>query len=204
MRSNLYKFLIAISCTNFSIGCSGSNPSSKIKGDAGDKLMIMDSNYKKSGYDTTILVIERKAVNNVSWDELFGIKEFKDLYEHSPFYIDDAIELLGRDNFTLTSKKISINSMQRLSIEDYTRFCNECKSLYDKGKITEDILEWAINPNFSNRHLIVRNYEDASVIKLLESIKNDPKISTTFKKSIDNILSGKAWLGIKQINADMN
>ena len=55
----------------------------------------MDSNYKKVGYDTTILLIEKKAVNNVSWDELFGIKEFINLYEHSPFYIDNAIGLLG-------------------------------------------------------------------------------------------------------------
>lgn len=164
----------------------------------------MDSNYKKVGYDTTILLIEKKAVNNVSWDELFGIKEFTDVYEHSPFYIDNAIEFLGREEFTTAQKKISINSMQRAKLEDYVRLCEECKSLYDNGKIPEEILKWAINPNFSNKHLIVRNYENAGVIKLLSSVKNDPKVSDEFKKSIEKILNGKSWEGIKEINGDTN
>lgn len=204
MKSNLYKFLIGIFCVNFCIGCSGSTPSSIVQNDADNKQIIMDSNYKKVGYDTTILLIEKKAVNNVSWDELFGIKEFINLYEHSPFYIDNAIGLLGRDEFTPTQKKICINSMQQLKIEDYVRLCEGCKSLYDSGKLPEDILKWAINPNFSNRHLIVRNYEEATVIKLLTSIKNAPKISEGFRKSIEKILSGKAWQGIKEINPDIN
>ncbi len=162
----------------------------------------MDSNYKKVGYDTTILLIEKKAVNNVSWDELFSIKEFTNLYEHSSFYIDDAIKFLGRVDYTPSQKKISINSMQRTNVEDYVRFCEKSKSLYDDGKISEDILKWAIAPNFSNRHLIVRNYENTTVVKLLNDLKNDPKISEEFRKNVENILSGKSWESIKELNAN--
>jgi hypothetical protein len=189
---------------NFCVGCSGSTSSSKPPNDVDNKLIIMDSNYKKVGYDTTILLIEKKAVNNVSWDELFSIKEFINLYEHSSLYIDNAIEFLGREEFTSVQKKISINSMQQANLEDYVRLCEECKSLYDSGKMPEEILNWAINPNFSNKHLIVRNYENAIVIKLLNSLKDDTKVSDGFKKSIEKILNGKSWEGIKEIGADTN
>lgn len=204
MKSNLYKFLIGIICVNFCVGCSGSTSSSKIQNDADNKLITMDSNYKKVGYDTTILLIEKKAVNNVSWDELFGIKEFTDLYEHSTFYINDAIKFLGREEFTPAQKKISINSMQRAKLEDYLKLCDECKFLFDIGKVSEDILKWTITPNFSNRHLIVRNYENAKVVEFLNSVKIDTKVSEEFKKSIEKILSGKSWESIKEMNTDTN
>ena len=205
MKSNLYKIFIGIFCMNFCFGCSGSTSSLKVQNDTDKRLpVVMDSNYQKVGYDTTILLIEKKAANNVSWDELFGIKEFIDLYEHGSFYIDNAIEFLSRGESTPAQKKISINSMQKVRLEDYIRLCKECKFLYDSGKISEDILKWAIAPNLSNKYLIVRNYENTEVVEFLNSIKSDPKVSEEFKKSIEKILSGISWESIKEINPDAN
>lgn len=204
MKSNLYRLLIGVFFVSLCSGCSGSISSPSAKQDIDNKLTVMDTNYQKVGFDTTILLIEKKAINNVSWDELFGIKEFVNLFEHSSFYIDSAIQFLEREEYTPAQKKISINSMQRVKLEEYVRLCEECKALYDAGKISENILEWAISPNFSNRHVIVRNYDKAVVIKLLNGIKSDSKISNEFKERIEKILSGKSLEGLKEINGESN
>jgi hypothetical protein len=164
--------------------------------------MEKDSNYEKVIYDSTIALIEREAVHIVSWDELFGIEEFTDLYEHSSFYLYDAINFLGKEGYTNTQKLICINSMQRLNLEDYLKLCVECSNLYNSNKISEDILKWAIIPNFSNRYNIVRNYKNISVVKLLNGIRAHPGLSQAFKKSIDLILSGESWDNIKEVTGN--
>lgn len=204
MKINLYRLLICGFFVTFWSGCSGFDSSPKNKKGVDKKITLMDTNYLKLDYITTILIIEKKSVNNVSWDELFGIKEFVNLFEHSSFYIDSAIQFLGRKDFTNTQKRISINSVQRAKLEDYIRLCEECKMLYDTNKISENILEWAINPNFSNRYLIVRNYDKSIVINILNNIKSDSKISHDFKKRIDKILTGESWKKLKEINGKLN
>jgi len=201
MKYNLHKFLIVIFCINYGVNHSCSASPSIAQKNENDKLMAVDSNYKKVRYDTTILLIEKKASNNVSWDELFEIKEFVNLYEHSVFYTVDAINFLKQKEFTAIQKRICINTMQRSNLEDYIRFCKECKFLYDSNSISEDILKWVIIPNFSKTHVIVRNYENEAVKKFLNDIRNDSKISAELKRDVKNILSGESWRKIKSILA---
>lgn len=192
--------MICIFFVSFFCACSGLFPNNKQYVD--NNLAIMDTDYRQQHYDSTILIIEKKALNIISWDELFGFKEFVNLYEHGVFYVDSAIKFLGNKVFTDFQKKISINSMQRVKLEDYVRVCKECKMLFDEDKISESILEWAISPNFSDRKVIVRNYDKEVVIKFLHSIKRDSKISTELKKNVDNILSGESWYKLKEMNGD--
>jgi hypothetical protein len=200
----LFKFLTVPFYLGFCVGCSDPASSSQTQNYSINKLVTMDTNYKTVGYDTTILIIEKKAMNNVSWDGLFDIKEFINLYENSGFYIDSAIDLLGRKEFTNVQKKISINTMQMARLDDYLKLCKKCKILYDNGEISEDILSWVISPNFSNRYLIVKNYRNSNVIALLKSIKDESKVSNEFTKSIENILSGKTWEQIKEMSGETN
>ena len=88
--------------------------------------------------------------------------------------------------------------MQQASLENYIKVVNQCKELFDSGKIAEDILEWAVIPNFSNRHLLVRNFENANVKRFLIDMQYDKRISLRFKENIGNILSGTLWNNIKE------
>jgi hypothetical protein len=138
----------------------------------------------------------------VTWDELFNIKEFIDVYENSMLYIDSALVFLRSSNFSVEQKKICINTMQRASLENYIKICYECKRLYDNGTINGKLLEWSVIPNFSNRYLVVRNYADPLVSTFLKNLKEDNKVTNEFKNTIDGILSGKIWENIKQINGE--
>lgn len=166
------------------------------------KSEMTSSNYQKMNYDSSILLIERKLGTFTFSEQLLTIEEFKDLYEHSSFYINEAKNFLSKDNFTLQEKKITVYSMQNLDKSNYISFCVACKNLYDEGKIPELLLKTAINPNFLKKYPIIRNYNDADVISLLNGIKNEQKISPEFKELINEILSGKSWQGVKKFMED--
>ncbi len=158
---------------------------------------MLDTNYQKIGYDTTILLIDKKCETCETWDALFAIKEFIDLYEHSSFYIADALLFISNDRYNDKQKKICICSMQKTTLDDYINILRKCQILYDSDAISEDVLEWAVSPNFSNRYLIVRNFKEEKVRKILNQIHEDQKTPPQLKEKIEDILSGALWENIK-------
>lgn len=156
-----------------------------------------DTTYEKVNFDSTILLIDQKSKNSETWDALFYFKEFTNLYEHSLIYFSDATLFLSRESHSEQQNKICICAMQRAPLENYIDIVRECKSLFDDGKISEDLFRWAIDPNFSKSHLIVRNYSEEAVKTLLNDIYQDKNASTSLKETIQNILSGSLWSDIK-------
>jgi hypothetical protein len=159
---------------------------------------LVDTNLLKVNFDTTILLIDRKCEKCESWDALFYFKDFNNIYEHGTLYLADALSFLSNERYNDKQKKICICSMQRAALKDYIEIVNKCKKLFDEGKMPEDILAWAVAPNFSNKYLIVRNYNDDSVKKLLNKIYLDKKTSQQLKETIEEILSGALWNSIKE------
>jgi hypothetical protein len=124
------------------------------------------------------------------------------LYEHSKYYANDAILFLANEKYTDRQKELCICSMQKAALADYVVIVSHCQKLFDQGKMTESVLKWAIAPNFSNRHLIVRNFNDEKVKLLLQGIRNDDKTSMQLKELTDDILSGKLWSNIRDASAN--
>lgn len=198
----LSKFLNFSTCTlviKFFCACTNLTPTNNMKAND-NKSQALDINYQRVGYDTTILLVDRKCETCETWDAFFNIKEFINIYEHSNLYMTEALLFLSNDKYTDRQKKTCICSMQRTTIENYIKICKQCKDLFDTGKVTESILAWAIAPNFSNRYLIVRNFNNENVKILLQSVKDDPKVSTGFKDTVETILSGVLWNNIKESN----
>ena len=152
---------------------------------------FLDSNYHKISYDSTILIIDKKGKELESWDMLLTIDEFKNLYNHSFIYMENAVAFLSEKIFTIEQKNICVFSMQSLQIEDYIKFSQACLILYNKDKITELVLKNIISPNFLGRNNIAKNYKNPEVIRFLEILKDDVRISDELKKIAENILSGK-------------
>jgi hypothetical protein len=82
----------------------------------GNKIMT-DSNYQKISYDTTILLIDKKCETCETWDALFSIKEFLDLYEHSAFYMIDGLSFLSNNSYNDRQKKYVYAQCKRLRLK---------------------------------------------------------------------------------------
>lgn len=198
MKIELYKLFSSAFFVIFCIGCSGSNSSPVAKQNISNKLTIMDTNYQKVGYAVTILQIDKRCENSGTWDALFADKIFVNIYEHSSYYVDSAIEFLSDEKFNLHQKTVCVYSMQRVELQDYIRFFEECKNLFNTGKIPELLLNRVISPTFGKKKIVVANYDNVDVKRILESIKDGGKASKEFKVMIEKILSGEYWNNVKK------
>jgi hypothetical protein len=133
------------------------------------------------------------------YEELLEDKAFVDILEHSNLYFKDAMALLSVGHFTPAQAEICICAMQNLSVNDYVKFCKLYMSLYKRGKLSEQIIEDVISPDFLKKRIIIYNYDNPDVKALLESIRDDKTFpNKDFKKYIQNdILSGKAEKDLK-------
>ena len=189
--------IVAIITLNFLFSCAQVKSSKKMQM-ADSANLLSNTNYQKQSFDSLILVIEQNHKGSVTYDDLFKIPEFIDIYEHSSFYLKDVINFLMQKQFNIQEKRICICSMQRLDLDSYIQLCKACKAQFDNRKISESLLNWTINPDFSRRFVIARNYREKNVINFLMSLKKDTTISAGLKKSVDDILSGKYFEFIKE------
>lgn len=155
-----------------------------------DKEKLPTESRQEINYDSSVLQISQNFKAE-TYDALFSDSLFMGIYKNPSLYLKKTIEFLSQDKFNNAEKKISICLMQGLSLDDYLQLFSEAEDLFRQKKIDESLLVWVINPNFSDRHILVRNYRNDKVINLLTFIKSDPSISLISKNIIENILSGK-------------
>ena len=180
----IFIFLIISSCSDRNSG--DKSPEILVASD------VLDSNYHKKNFDSLIITIDRETASNLDRSEEFlGNGNFLSIYDHSAFYLEDAINFISNDSLTGRRPFICILAMQNLPVKDYVRFCNALAELYEENKIKESLLKNAIMPNFLDKRIIIMNYNNASVVKLLERIRNNKEITREFKDDIEDILLGK-------------
>jgi len=135
--------------------------------------------------------------NNIELDwygELLANKRFVGVYEHGYLYEGDAIAFLSQGHAINMQEIICLCTMQRLSTAEYVGFCNRLLMLYDQNQINAYTLEYAITspPSFPHNRIIIDNYNNPDIIKLLKTIQNDKKVShKELEGYIPDILSGK-------------
>ena len=138
------------------------------------------------------------AYNNVELDWYGGLladKRFVGVWEHGYLYKDDAITFLSKGHALGMQEIICLCTMQRLPTVEYVGFCNRLLSLCDNNKIDPYTLQCAITspPSFPHNRIIIDNYRNPDVIKLLKSIQSDKNVTRKeIKGYIPDILSGKA------------
>jgi|GEM_PF-1745858 len=139
------------------------------------------------------------------YEALLNNKDFVNIFEHSEFYFDDVTSYLKNESFNNMQAAICICAMQNLSVKKYVKLCSLVLLLYDNNKLTDGILEHAITPDFLRKRIIIDNYNDPDVVKLLRSIENDKKVpNEDFKKSLPQILSGESSKQLKKFDEDSN
>lgn len=153
-------------------------------------------------FQDRISEIKKKVVDLTSLSDLFLIREFTVVYENPMAYIDDAEYFILNSNRPRVYKEIVVYSMNGLDIEQYRLFVSICYESFKKDNLEEDILARAIGYPFSERMVIIENYEDEGVRELLDSILVDRKVSLKLKGQVTDILSGKTWSGIKKFREE--
>jgi hypothetical protein len=188
--------LVGYLLINFYCGCSNSSHNSKEQG-LTDATTKANPIIIKKNFDSLMLV--DKNIQLEFYEELLEDKAFVDILEHSNLYFKDAMALLSVGHFTPAQAEICICAMQNLSVNDYVKFCKLYMSLYKRGKLSEQIIEDVISPDFLKKRIIIYNYDNPDVKALLESIRDDKTFpNKDFKKYIQNdILSGKAEKDLK-------
>lgn len=181
-------------CIFIFIACNNKNNKIMIHS---TKPEIIQKNNCKLKFDSILYVIDSKVEDLTSPSDLFSITEFKEIYESPFFYLDSVLSFLNKSDATTQQKIISIYSMQNLELSQYLVLCNHAIHSFSSGKINEQILKSAITPDFANKYPIIKNFEKTEVVKILENLTNDKKISTNFRKTIRVISTGKAWKDIK-------
>jgi hypothetical protein len=181
--------------------CCASSQSENIKVE--DKRKTENSiniNIQHLRFDSTIVTIDKSSIGSVSWDGLFLDGNFIRIYENGSDYIDSVVNFLQSNIHTVRQDKIAICCLQKLEINQYLEFSEKCKKLFLQNKISEDLMYWIINPNFSQQYLMVRNYNNPQVIDFLNDLRKQTKISKELEKKIDSILRGDIWNTIKEMN----
>lgn len=181
----------------FNIGCSAPTSEQSRTTD----IPVVDVIEKPDLHFTgLILGIEKDLGSDFIWDDLFSNQDFLKIYENSSLYSDSAINFLSYVEYNEVQKKICINSMQRMPVSNYVKFCKQAKLLFDSNRISESLLEWVVSPNFSTNFNLIKNFDNRGVIIYLSDIRDDKKISDEFKKRVGQILAGKTWENIKEIS----
>ena len=181
-------------------GCSNSDRSKK----ENTSLAQSNLNYHKINF-YSFIDEEKNDTLKDSYEELLYNKAFVNILEHGEFYIDDVILFLNKRNFNDMQVAVCIGAMQNLKVSDYVKPCNLILELYNSNKLPEGILEHAISPDFLRKRIIIDNYADPEVVKLLRNIENNNKVTNTdFKNYLPEILSGKSSKELKEFDQQAN
>jgi hypothetical protein len=182
-------FFILFTIVWLAIGCQDKNPTSLSTQKHEENITL--SNYKTVNFDSTIVLIYQRSIGNETYDGLFLDSGFIDLYEHGSCYLNDVTAFLAQNKFSGEEKRIAVCSMQRLDLTEYIKLAKVVVGLYHRHEVDEDVLSWVVNPDFSTKKILIRNYKNKEVVDLLSKLKNEKSISANLKEAIDNILTGR-------------
>jgi hypothetical protein len=144
-------------------------------------------------FSKTIKSINKKVVDLTSFSVLFSSKQFTDIYMHPALYLDNVIYYLQYDAGSDEQRLIALLSMNKKDLQQNIVFLKRCNELYKKRLLKDNELIYVIFPPESNNREIIKNYKLAKVRNALLAVKNNVNASTSIKKTIDNVLSGKAY-----------
>lgn len=176
-------FIIAL------VGCTSNEGYTK-----GNTVIYRDTVFIKQrmNFKGSIDTIEKKVIDLTSTSDLFGINEFVAIYENPTSYRDDALWYIADSINSIQKKLIATYTMQGLSDSLYIEFSRLVVDLYEKGSITDDVMEATVFYSINKRYQIIRNYNNPNVVSLFQKIKACTQ-KVEIKQRINYVLSGESW-----------
>lgn len=129
--------------------------------------------------------------------QFWVIKSFYALQICAPLRFEEYLEIL--EEVSEEDARILIYAAQSLKGVNYLKFGNGIVRLIEEGKVSIRLLEQFIFPGYDWNTMLVENFNDPKVVKLLNVAKG---IITSEIIAIDEILTGKSLINL--INYRLN
>ena len=147
-------------------------------------------------FEKRISLIHKNVTDLTDIFALHDVGEFNEVYLNPEKFKDSVIQYLqSREDFE--NKLIALYSMTKLPLYKYIGILEDCYILYNKSKITEELIFRITFNEFDTKNIIIRRYKDPRLRKFLKRLLQSNSLSNKFKKSIRETLSGQSYHNLK-------
>ena len=130
-------------------------------------------------YGERVITISKGFGQIISEGALVLYPPFIELGSEGKTNIDNCIQFLAERGHSDDERRIAILSMYKLNLTDRIDFLHKIASLIDRGLVSSEEVSTAVQntPDFST--LIVENYADDAVQRVLKEITSRPGLKPT-------------------------
>jgi hypothetical protein len=150
-------------------------------------------------YRTEIVSIRQKVVDLSAASDLLGVAHFVALYEDPRNSISNALCFLEDPSNSDETKMVVVYSLQKLPLDEYVVFEAKLLDMSRAQQFSSKLFNQAIFPGLEWSIKLQRNYQAPEVKALLNSIAQSSLVNEHNKSYISDILSGKAWKQILEL-----
>ncbi|HLW09218.1 MAG TPA: hypothetical protein VKX35_02385 [Fermentimonas sp.] len=145
-----------------------------------------------------IVKIESKVIDLTSSNDLKNVDEFKILLNENKERLTLSLiyQFLADTNNSRIHKEILIYSLNEITLDDYCEVFEYSISLYKEKEVGDDIVMTIIYPGNDWRCMLVKNYKDKRIRKIMKD--NMKLVSDELNEVFDIVLSGIMWMSIEE------
>ena len=148
-----------------------------------------------NAFESKIALVENKIIDLTNPNDLIKITEFNELVKQVSFSNNVVYSFVSDSNKSEQQKRIAIYALRDLDFESYLNFFEKCLLLYQKKRLTDNIIMTVLSPGVNWNCSIIQNYKDKRVTRLLEN--NIEGMSEELKEVFKYTLSGEIWTSIE-------
>ena len=148
-----------------------------------------------NAFESKIALVENKIIDLTNPNDLIKITEFNELVKQVSFSNNVVYSFVSDSNKSEQQKRIAIYALRDLDFESYLNFFEKCLLLYQKKRLTDNIIMTVLSPGVNWNCSIIQNYKDKRVTRLLENYIEG--MSEELKEVFKYTLSGEIWTSIE-------
>jgi len=121
-------------------------------------------------------------------------KCFLVLYDGAEKYYNNFINVLTSKEYKESEKMICIFAVQKLELNQYVKFTDDCILLFKKGAINEDMLYYVCFPDgWKTKYRFAENYNNEDVKRILTTVLSVKSLSKRTKVIVQHMYTGEMW-----------
>jgi hypothetical protein len=157
---------------------------------------MVSNQYKQ--LQEQIVKVESKVIDLTSPNDLKNVDEFKILLKENKENLTLSLiyQFLADTNISRIHKEILIYSLNEIAFDDYYKVFEYSMSIYKNKEIDDDIVMTIIYPGNDWNCLLVQNYMDKRIRKIMK--ENMKIVSDELNEVFDIVLSGIMWMSIEE------
>lgn len=146
-------------------------------------------------FEEKLIAIAHKTDPHKNPENLFLSRDFVWIYRHPSCYLPHVISLLNNPSCSEAEKLIAIYGMEKLDLDNYLLLLQEGIKLYQKGIISQELLNILLGFSLAECHPLIKNYQSIHTVDFLNAIRSlriPWNLFDYIPEHITSILSGNA------------